>query len=359
MPENNDLLSYSSEEIEQLLNLSEELQTENEQYRAENKNLQSLMNAQQVQIQTFLSDNQNLNVENSELKMKLYQAEQMRLEKVQKMLSERQELFLIIQELEQRVQQLTEQNEMLNESDLELKKAEDLQNRLREKEKHWQNEIKRSQEEVLNAEKRANKIILQANSEKEKAVKKKSEYDNLIISQKKLTEERAKQLNEKYRNKYQLIWLIILAYSVLATLLTGYQSERVVNDCIGAITAVKDFCISGFMNITAFVEKIGSVGEKIEQPIVSQIVSVLIGSIAFVAVLGAILVLLYLIGKFIVNVYKENCLDEISLFVVMMTVVVLVWFAALMPINIVLILLLSHIGYIGVRWYIKGYKENH
>ncbi|MDE6788850.1 MAG: hypothetical protein K2J47_05950 [Ruminococcus sp.] len=211
----------------------------------------------------------------------------------------------------------------------------------------------------MNAERRANTAILQANSEKEKAEKKKTEYDNLIISQKKLTEERSEQLNEKYRNKYQFIWLIILAYSVLATLLTGYQSERVVDDCIGAIMSVKDFCISGFMNITTFVEKIGSVGEKIEQPVVSQIVSVLIGSIAFVAVLGAILALLYLIGKFIVNVYKENCLDEISLFVIMLTVVMLVWFADLMPINIVLILLLLHIGYIGVRWYIKGYKENH
>ncbi|MDE6425845.1 MAG: hypothetical protein K2K89_06885 [Ruminococcus sp.] len=211
----------------------------------------------------------------------------------------------------------------------------------------------------MNAEKRANRAILQANSEKEKAVKKKSEYDNLIVSQKKLTEERAEQLNEQYRNKYQLIGLIIFAYSVLATLLTGYQSKRVIDDCIGAITAVKDFCISGFMNITVFIEKIGSVGEKIEQPIVSQIVSVLIDSIAFVVILGAILALMYFIGKFIVNVYKENCLDEISLFVVMLTVVVLVWFADLMPINIILILLMSHIGYIGVRWYINEYKENH
>ncbi len=219
--------------------------------------------------------------------------------------------------------------------------------------------MKRSQEEALNAEKRANRAILQANSEKEKAVKKKSEYDNLIVSQKKLTEERAEQLNEQYRNKYQLIGLIIFAYSVLATLLTGYQSKRVIDDCIGAITAVKDFCISGFMNITVFIEKIGSVGEKIEQPIVSQIVSVLIDSIAFVVILGAILALMYFIGKFIVNVYKENCLDEISLFVVMLTVVVLVWFADLMPINIILILLMSHIGYIGVRWYINEYKENH
>lgn len=219
--------------------------------------------------------------------------------------------------------------------------------------------MKRSQEEALNAEKRANRAILQANSEKEKAVKKKSEYDNLIVSQKKLTEERAEQLNTQYRNKYQLIWLIILAYSVLATLLTGYQSKRVVDDCICVVTAVKDFCISGFMNITVFIEKIRSVGEKIEQSIVSQIVSVLIGSVTFVVILGAILALMYFIGKFIVNVYKENCLDEISLFVVMLTVVVLVWFADLMPINIILILLLSHIGYIGVRWYIKGYKENH
>lgn len=218
------------------------------------------------------------------------------------------------------------------------------------------NKVKRSQEKVSHFERQANIAILQANSEKEEAKKKKAEYNNLIAVQKKLITEKAEQLNEQYRNKYQLIWFVILAYSVMTTLLTGYQSERVVADFTNAATTVKDFCISGFMAITILIEKIGSIGEKIEQPVISQIVSFVVGVIVFMAILGVILALLYFGGKFIVNVYKDNCFDEISLFVIAITIVVLVWFAELMPLNVVLLLFLSQVVYVVIRWYIKKIK---
>lgn len=373
MQKNNDLLNYSPEEIEQLLSLSEELQMENEQYRAENKHLQYLMNEQQFQIQTISSDNQNLNeelqsavqelqklnVENRNLNMKLYQAEQSQQNQVQKMLSERQELFLMIQRLEQRVQQLTEQNEMLNESDLQLKKAEELENRLKEKENHWKNEVKKYQEEALNAKKRADTAILQANNEKEEVIKRKSEYDKLIANQKKVVKEKAEQMNEQYRNRCQLIWLVVLLYNVLATIFTGYQSERVVADCAGAVMAVKNLCVNGFLKIVDLSEKVGSIVGKIEQSIASEIVSTLLNLIVFMAIPCGVLALLYFVSKFVMNVYKENCFDEISLFVVTVTIAVLVWFADFMPLNIILMLILSHILYIVVRWYVKSYKENH
>lgn len=78
-------------------------------------------------------------------------------------------------------------------------------------------------------------------------------------------------------------------------------------------------------------------------------------AIIFVAIVtfGIICVIIFFSRKFVVNVYQEYCSDEISL------LVVLIWFAEFMPLNIVFRLILSHIVYIGVRWYIKGYKENH
>ena len=78
-------------------------------------------------------------------------------------------------------------------------------------------------------------------------------------------------------------------------------------------------------------------------------------AIIFVAIVtfGIICVIIFFSRKFVVNVYQEYCSDEISL------LVVLIWFAEFMPLNIVFMLILSHIVYIGVRWYIKGYKENH
>lgn len=266
---------------------------------------------------------------------------------------------LMIQRLEQRVQQLTEQNEMLNESDLQMKKAEELQNRLKEKEKHWKNEVKKYQEEALNAEKRADTAILQANNEKEEVIKRKSEYDKLIANQKKVVKEKAEQMNEQYRNRCQFIWLVVLLYNVLATIFTGYQSERVVADCAGAVMAIKNLCVNGFLKIVDLSEKVGSIVDKIEQSIASEIVSTLLNLIVFMAIPCGVLALLYFVGKFVMNVYKENCFDEISLFVVTVTIAVLVWFADFMPLNIILMLILSHILYIVVRWYVKSYKENH
>lgn len=211
----------------------------------------------------------------------------------------------------------------------------------------------------MNAEIKANTAILQANSEKEKAKKAKSEYDKLIANQMNIVQKKAENLNENYRNRYQLIWLAVLLYSVLSTLFMCIQSERVVADFTGFIMAIKNFCVNGFYKIIDVAEKAGNIGDKIEQPIVSKIASISLNLIVFVVILGVFIAVLYFVGKFVVKVYKENCFDEISLFVVAVSVAVLVWFADFMPLNIILMLILSHVLYIVVRWYIKGYKENH
>lgn len=123
--------------------------------------------------------------------------------------------------------------------------------------------------------------------------------------------------------------------------------------------AVKNLCVNGFLKIVDLSEKVGSIIDKIEQSIASEIVSTLLNLIVFMAIPCGVLALLYFVGKFVMNVYKENCFDEISLFVVTVTIAVLVWFADFMPLNIILMLILSHILYIVVRWYVKSYKENH
>ena len=211
----------------------------------------------------------------------------------------------------------------------------------------------------MNAERKADAVIIQANSEKEIAKSIQFEYDELIANQKKIIQKKAEQLNENYRNRCQLIWLVILLYSLLTTLFTCMQSERVIADCTGFIVAIKDFCVNGFNKIIDISIKAGNINNKIKQPIVSEIIGILINFIVFVAIVGVFIAGIYFVGKFVMNVYKENYFDEISLFVVAVSIAVLVWFADFMPLNIVVLLILSHILYIGVRWYIKGYKENH
>lgn len=202
----------------------------------------------------------------------------------------------------------------------------------------------------MNAEKRANTAIFQANSEKEKAEKKKSEYNNLIASQKKLTEKGAEELNDRFRIKWQWVMFILIVYSGLATLFTGFKSERVVSDCIGAFNAI----IGTLMTIVNGIESIS--GQITGATGIPESIAVIFVAVVTFGIIG---VIMFFGGKFVVNVYQEYCYDEISLFVASVSIVLLVWFAELMPLNIVLMLILSHIVYIGVRWYIKGYKENH
>lgn len=202
----------------------------------------------------------------------------------------------------------------------------------------------------MNAEKRANTAILQANSEKEKAERKTSEYNNLITSQKKLIEKRAEKLNDQFRIKWQWVMLILIIYSGLATLFTGFKSERVKSDCIGAFNAVRNVIMIIFSWINNISEKMASYTG------VPNVVILIVFAVISFGIIGLVV---FFCGKVVLKLYQEYCYDEISLLVALVSVAVLVWFAELITLNIVLMLILSHILYIVVRWYIKGYKENH
>lgn len=202
----------------------------------------------------------------------------------------------------------------------------------------------------MNAEKRANTAISRANSEKERAEKKKAEYEKLIASQKKLTEKRAEELNYQFRTKWQWVMFILIVYSGLATLFTGFKSERVVSDCIGVFNAVRNV----IMMIFSWINNIS--GKLASYTGISNVVILIIVAVISFGIIGLVV---FFGGKSVLNLYHGYCYDEISLFVISVSIAILVWFAELMPLNIVFMLILSHIGYICIRWYIKNYKENH
>lgn len=130
----------------------------------------------------------------------------------------------------------------------------------------------------------------------------------------------------------------------------SFKSERVVSDCIGAFnTTISTLMtiINGIDSISRQITGIIGVPESIAVIFVAAVVLGIIGLIGFFG------------GKTVSKLYQDCCYDEISLLVALVNVAVLIWFADFMLLNIVLMLILSHIGYIGIRWYIKGYKENH
>ena len=192
---------------------------------------------------------------------------------------------------------------------------------------------------------------------KDEAQTVKNAAEQIKRQQKSLIQEKAKELNSQFRNKWLSVAAILVTYSFLSTVLTAFNSER----CVSDIKAAGQLISKVFMVILKVIYTIatgaGSIGTHIQQPVVSTIVTYLVDIIVAALCVGVIGAGLFFGGKALVNCYTEYCLDEISPLVALSSLAILVWGAELMPLNIVLLLILFHAAYIIVRWYIDGYKE--
>lgn len=122
------------------------------------------------------------------------------------------------------------------------------------------------------------------------------------------------------------------------------------SDCISAVNTV----INAFIGLCNGIENIsGHITESIGIPL--PIVTIIAAIVAF----GIVGSLLFFGSKFAFKLYQEYCFNESSLLITLLSIAILVWCADIMPLNVVLMFILSLPLHIGVRWYIKGYKENH
>ena len=65
----------------------------------------------------------------------------------------------------------------------------------------------------------------------------------------------------------------------------------------------------------------------------------------------------YLVGK----IYRKYCWDIISIMVTIMSTAIVIyfgeWIKSVLPINLIVLLLLVHVVYIGIRCYVKDWLE--
>ena len=65
----------------------------------------------------------------------------------------------------------------------------------------------------------------------------------------------------------------------------------------------------------------------------------------------------YQVGK----IYRKYCWDIISIMVVIMSTAIIIyfgkWIKSIIPINLIMLLLLVHAVYIGIRCYVKNWRE--
>ena len=73
-------------------------------------------------------------------------------------------------------------------------------------------------------------------------------------------------------------------------------------------------------------------------------------------------ILVAFIGIKIVGLYKKYCWDMITIMVILISMEIAIyfgdWIKTVLSINMLFLLLFVQLVYVGIRWYVKGCREN-
>ena len=175
---------------------------------------------------------------------------------------------------------------------------------------------------------------------------------------------RKSQLEKKYKNMtigYESILFLLAWYSITTTLFTAILSPVFLNDCIVFFGALGKGMGSLFREFVTGADSFGQLSSGISNSIISGIVYWLIVSI----VMGILFIITGLLiigtGYQVGKIYRKYCWDIISIMVVIMSTAIIIyfgkWIKSIIPINLIMLLLLVHAVYIGIRCYVKNWRE--
>ena len=172
------------------------------------------------------------------------------------------------------------------------------------------------------------------------------------------------QLEKKYKQMttgYESLMFLLAWYSIATTLFTAILSPVFLNDCITFFGTIGKGIINLFREFVTGADSFGQLSNGISNSIVSGIVYWLIVSI----VMGILFIITGLLiigtGYQVGKIYRKYCWDIISIMVVIMSTAIIIyfgkWIKSIIPINLIMLLLLVHAVYIGIRCYVKNWRE--
>ena len=119
--------------------------------------------------------------------------------------------------------------------------------------------------------------------------------------------------------------------------------------------------VSLFQEFVTGADSFGQLSNGISNSIVSGIVYWLIVAIVMGILFIITGLLIVWIGYQVGKIYQKYCWDIISIMVVIISTAIVIYFGELiksvMPINLIVLLLLVHAVYIGIRCYVKDWRE--
>ena len=139
------------------------------------------------------------------------------------------------------------------------------------------------------------------------------------------------------------------------------QSKVFISDCVVFIDTIVTFIqnIAGWIILTG--KNVAQISNGISNPVISRIIYWLIRILICGGCLVGAGILVAFIGIKIAGLYKKYCWDMITILVTLISLETAIyfgdWIKTVLPINMLFLLLLVQLVYVGIRWYVKGWQE--
>jgi len=152
------------------------------------------------------------------------------------------------------------------------------------------------------------------------------------------------KLAGRYKTKtamYEALMFLLIWYSVSTTLFQMIRSKIFISDCVVFFDTIATFTqtIAGWVVLA---------GKNVAQ-------------ISGGCLVGVGILLAFIEIK-IAGLYKKYCWDMITIMVILVSMAIAIyfgdWIKEVLPINLLFLLLFVQLVYVGIRWYVKGWREN-
>ena len=172
------------------------------------------------------------------------------------------------------------------------------------------------------------------------------------------------KLAGRYKAKtamYEALMFLLIWYSVSTTLFQMIRSKIFISDCVVFFDTIATFIqtIAGWIILTG--KNMAQISNGISNPVVAGIIYWMIRILISGGCLVGVGILVAFIGIKIAGLYKKYCWNMITILVTLISLEIAIyfgdWIKTVLPINMLFLLLLVQLVYVGIRWYVKGWRE--
>lgn len=187
------------------------------------------------------------------------------------------------------------------------------------------------------------------------------QYENNNSKMLRQHKKKMSELNAKYQAMvvgYRGMVYFTMFYSILTTIITAWKTETFAKDVAAFVMAIKDGVILIVGWISAAASFVAQLGDMIPQEVVATIVHWVLVVGVYGVIIGAIGWAVFILRKKYIQFFKDNQADEISVFVGLITLAIVIFASdlikSILSINLISLMIIVFTGYTVVRGIIQA-----